>query len=77
VVVTQERTTCRRRRPQDEFFTAGKQPGTGHGVPICRPCREKPWNNPDDPGETRDADVLAKAELRAERLAAIESARRA
>jgi hypothetical protein len=75
--MTRECKTCWRWRPEDEFRIAGTQPGTGQRVPICWSCREKLWDDPDDLGEIHDADVLAKAELRVQRLAAIEPARRA
>lgn len=49
---TQRCGTCCRWRPVDEFSvpideTADKL------VMICRPCREKLWDDPDSPDEAR------------------------
>jgi hypothetical protein len=73
--MTRECKTCWRWRPEDEFLTAETQPGVARRLPICRSCREKLWGNPDDRGEINDPDALARAEFRAQRLAAIEPAR--
>jgi len=67
----QECRTCWRGRPEDEFaLDVGD--GCLQHVPLCRSCREKLWDNPEDAGELHDPGILAKAEFRVQRLAAIE-----
>jgi hypothetical protein len=42
--------TCRRYRLEHEFLLT-LDPGSSRAVKICRPCRVKLWDNPDDPYE--------------------------
>lgn len=44
--------TCCRWRPRAEFSITVSET-MAKNVPICRPCREKLWDDPDSPDEAR------------------------